>query len=345
MNRLFIFTLFFLYLLSPTLSLACRCLQPSLERSFHTADLVFLAKVLEETATNKQLRTFSARLIGEAYKGNPDEVITLTTARSSAACGIDFEIGKTYLLFGKKNASGEPPYLYNFCDGSRHFNPKNPQAHSGFSDAPASSISRILANLSTTNFIQKHGTGGVPLKSSVRGILRLNENQKPAALTVYAAPQESAQTMPELTSFEQLQLKEYTYEKSGALVYEKKDNWFKVKDKNNKNGWIHNNKSQYDFIPLSELLISRSTYLTPEWNGLIWPEPGAGIPFKLNVPKEQMIEVKRTQKIADSLWLYIKVHKGDPCTDGQTDTFQASGWIPAWNEHGNLTCWFWSRGC
>lgn len=326
---------------------ACRCRPLPLETYYHNAEIVFIARALKQTAPsmpNNRI-TLALQTIGSFYKGKAHESFSYTTPQTTAECGISFVEGQSYLLFGEREPDKDNTFLFHTCSGSRPFDPQSPSGNSDFLDAPATRVLPTLISLSRIHQVQEHGIGGVPLHDSIIGILTLSLDEKP--LPLYQRHSSSSPKIQDLTSLSQVHTKEFAYEEPGAVVYERTGEWYRLKRSDNTYGWVQGPDQSGTFHPLSELLLRRLSYTTSRWDGMLWPDPGAGIPRRVDTDarKTTAIDIIKTTRIADSLWLYIRLHRKDPCAGTSKNTYQASGWIPAWNTDGELTTWFWSRGC
>lgn len=120
---------------------ACRCRQQSLEGYYSQAEIVFFAKILaERSESDAAQREVAFQLVGEAFKGDPQKISALRSARSSSQCGLEFEIGSTYLIF-THSLPDTPGIAYvNYCQGSRRFDPDKPSTAADFSDSPAAGV-------------------------------------------------------------------------------------------------------------------------------------------------------------------------------------------------------------
>jgi hypothetical protein len=134
-----------------------------------------------------------------------------------------------------------------------------------------------------------------------------------------------------------------------AVVHETRERWARLETGERKDAWLLRPEGA-GYHAIEEVLPSRLGYLTAGWDGFLWPSPGAGIPFRASVPeslrREPPIEVLGAERVAESLWLRIRVLAHDPCGEpkGEGDRAQ-EGFVPAWNASGDLTSWFHSRGC
>ena len=113
--------------------LACRCAQQSLEAYFSHADTVARVKVVGVTATAESRR---ARLeILRLFKGQPET--GLSTATSSASCGLNLYVGQELWLFGTVDDSGVSA---NYCDGTR-------PVDQDFQNTPAEDVEVMLSGI------------------------------------------------------------------------------------------------------------------------------------------------------------------------------------------------------
>ena len=131
MIRIFLLKGFFLLLVSLTeltKSFACTCIgKATIEQSYGSADIVYSGKVIavyiDEDSTSYRFRRVlhlvTTFVIDEIYKGEnqKSDTIQIITAYESASCGIHFEMGRSYIVYAKKNEFSsvkiEFPYLYS----------------------------------------------------------------------------------------------------------------------------------------------------------------------------------------------------------------------------------------
>jgi len=114
MKKNFLIVLFLIFI--STESFACSCggrhesLSKQVKRSFDNTDLIFTGKVIKITEINNSLLKSSADPIiytfeiiqvikGQVQKKN----IEIASAISSASCGYNFRIGKSYLVYSRKS--------------------------------------------------------------------------------------------------------------------------------------------------------------------------------------------------------------------------------------------------
>ena len=89
---------------------ACSCefdsepAKKQIQNSYIGADAVFSGKVVEIKESPMNSRDFIIKFkVAKSWKGESSQEITISTAKESAMCGFNFEIGKIYLVyaFGK----------------------------------------------------------------------------------------------------------------------------------------------------------------------------------------------------------------------------------------------------
>ncbi|NUO79714.1 T9SS type A sorting domain-containing protein [candidate division KSB1 bacterium] len=86
---------------------ACSCLPfPPPAEAVAKADAVFLGKVLAFDEIAGQSRRLAHLEVIKIWKGRPNEADRVTTALNEAACGFDFVVGKTYLVYANKDENG-----------------------------------------------------------------------------------------------------------------------------------------------------------------------------------------------------------------------------------------------
>jgi hypothetical protein len=110
-------------------------------------------------------------------------------------------------------------------------------------------------------------------------------------------------------------------------------------------GWV---RSDEGFTPLADLLgADRLTYVTADWDGKIYPDPGAAAFTKFAAPSAERRDVHfktlDTQVLDGKLWLKVQLIS-NPCSEEEVREL-ATGWIPAETRDGTVWAWFYSRGC
>ncbi len=88
-------------------SQACTCLPPPpVAQAVAAADAVFLGKVVSFELAPSQTERVAQFEIIKIWKGRPVEVAQIFTPENEAACGFDFRVGETYLVYASKDDSG-----------------------------------------------------------------------------------------------------------------------------------------------------------------------------------------------------------------------------------------------
>jgi hypothetical protein len=102
---------------------ACTCLPPTVESSYNGSDDVVRARVLFALNLGSTIRYFAR--VEHTYKGclQEPEFVVLRTPSSSAACGVQLQLGQEYLVFGHAAGSywGLTQLAINLCDGNQTF--------------------------------------------------------------------------------------------------------------------------------------------------------------------------------------------------------------------------------
>lgn len=94
----------FLFLLfGASKSFACSCAPPSQTTNddFQKAAAVFTGRVL--SVQRKDNFVMVKLAVQKYWKGKVSNEIKITTAKDSAACGFNFEVGKDYLVYATDN--------------------------------------------------------------------------------------------------------------------------------------------------------------------------------------------------------------------------------------------------
>jgi hypothetical protein len=131
-------------------------------------------------------------------------------------------------------------------------------------------------------------------------------------------------------------VEEYAYEDEGLVVYERKQEWVRVKLKQG-SAWIQIPQGG-KFLPLEELLVETLTFLTKEWDGKLAKTAGGVMGPKLKTEVEPTVKVVGNKRIDGKLWVNLAIYDASPC-EVATPKVIARGWVPA------RVVWFYSRGC
>lgn len=113
----------FIPFLQPQAAWACSCMRSTPEEQVERADVVFTGRVID-----KKMKTVESTPLGglnwvqwtfevEAdHKGSVSEQVTVESASNSAACGINFQMGKRYQVFANQSNTALRASL---CSGTR----------------------------------------------------------------------------------------------------------------------------------------------------------------------------------------------------------------------------------
>ncbi len=174
-------------------------------------------------------------------------------------------------------------------------------------------------------------TGGVVATTPIR------------ALAVYSAPDGGLDSMRQIEDFRELHWREYAYEAGAAVVTGRQGDWLRIELADGSNGWVRPGPAE-QFLSLAELYAGTMTHLVRTWSGRLWRQDRGGwYADPSGHVGETAVEVVATETIGDTLWLEVVIPEIPPCGGGRQQS--ARGWIPAWDENGELNVWFYSRGC
>lgn len=89
---------------------ACSCLArdesnlvgQTVSENFRQATAIFTGRVLQVNRKNNQPNVTVKLAVQKRWKGKISNEIKIVTAADSAACGFNFEVGKTYLVYASE---------------------------------------------------------------------------------------------------------------------------------------------------------------------------------------------------------------------------------------------------
>lgn len=116
----------------------------------------------------------------------------------------------------------------------------------------------------------------------VVGILELPPTMRrdQGSFDLRETPTTAGRVVAVILSVEALERAEFSYETSGALVYQREHGWSLVRTSEGVAGWLAPDGAGR-FHPLEELLRERLTYLTDDWDGQITPVAGGADPVRV----------------------------------------------------------------
>ena len=139
--------------------------------------------------------------------------------------------------------------------------------------------------------------------------------------------------------------REHGYEEESAVVYGEADRWLLLGLADGGRRWVSRSAGQY--LPMDTLLQDRLSYLTDAWDRTLHaaPDPGSDLtrfPHPLESGDGPPTRLLQTRITGGRLWLEVEL-LDDVCTV-DTSRVIGRGWVPAWTG-GEVTMWYWSRGC
>jgi hypothetical protein len=167
-----------------------------------------------------------------------------------------------------------------------------------------------------------------------------------AALTLFTDPEPTSRVAAVISSPEAVDHAEYGYEEAGALVYGRQDGYFLIRTARGM-AWLDPQKAGA-FHGLEELLSDGLTYLTDRWDGFVSPSPGTLNRTRVARPPgrdQEDVRVGGFRGVGGRLWVQVEVMSHSICESVEPPTVKARGWVPAHDEAGAPTVWFYSRGC
>lgn len=357
-----------LALLAADVAVACRCAPRPLEAYLAEAELAFLAHVdaVRVVPGEPPHRLVDFTMQRAPFKG--PETTVLATPLSSASCGVPAAAGEIYLVFATRHAPGAALAWFDSCNGTRRLVDGERFAPPFEGLTTAEALARLAAAAGPPALhlpTAAPGTGAAPQAvlplpgdphAQLVGLLELpalpnpvgsaSTPRAPRELALRAQPQADAPVMARVDALAALETRESSYEQPAAVVRERRPQWYRLALRDGRSGWLAAADAGA-FHALPDLVVNRLNYLTAEWDGWLWPSPGAGYPLtapRAGRPGEQPARVLGSEVIGDTLWWQVEVLDRSPC-DGPGERVAQAGWIPAYTPAGALTAWYHSRGC
>lgn len=311
----------------PGEALSCRCRPLTLSGHFAAADHVFFATLRGVSPLDGDI-ALAFEVHGSPYKGQLDR--TWRTAAQAAACGLPLAVGGRYLVFAVDGEEAGQARV-GTCDGSRRLDDNGDVPD--FVDVPGRHVPRQLEAMAA---MQGGPLSGLPGADALRGLLVAGTE------TLALAPRaggEAAETVP----VSALLRREVAYEEPAVVVTaQAQEGWYRVR-LGDRSAWVHAPAAVFHRYP--EVAVNRLNYLTAAWDGVLWPQPGAGLPFRLARDGDEVpARVLGVTWLAGHPWLQVDVLGADPCQGG-TPASRAGGYLPAYGIDGEPTAWFHARGC
>ena len=188
--------------------------------------------------------------------------------------------------------------------------------------------------------------------SKVRGPIATIERLKPAARPGDQGCYEVSVVVRRLAdgSAERLPTDDSGYEEVRAVVYEQRENWFRIMIPHG-SAWIERTDSD-GYFSYPEQLSGEAflNYLRPGWDGKIWKNPGVGTAepapaaWQSHGKDEIPVRVLSTEIVKGEEWVRV-VFENESCGTSLGNLPRLEGWLPAYRSSGNTSIWFYSRGC
>jgi hypothetical protein len=147
---------------------------------------------------------------------------------------------------------------------------------------------------------------------------------------------------------EEIPTDESDYEVQAAVVYERAGSWFRIALQRG-SGWIAR-QTESDFQPYPEALEQKLTYIREGWDGRLWRAPASGTsarvpstwtPYLGDDVSAQILEVRR---VRDETWIRVRLD-AERCGETLKGVVATTGWLPAYQQSGRTSLWFYARGC
>lgn len=353
-------------LLASNAALACRCSEQTLQQYFGNSDMAFVATLISAELPSHELSADSETLGQQILRfsavdrylkapaelaGNPAATPRFVTATSSAQCGLAPHLGARYVVFAQIDSRKPGTAIIDSCNGSR---PIAGEFAQSFIDTPAANVTQQLDALAAADILaavsQRQPSSSNPLNETMVGLLTLESLEQGGSIKTFQRPDSSEDIPaedPRIVHFsDELISREISAETPAAEVYAQLDGWLKVHRQGLGFRWVQEAEAG-PFWPYDTLPIRWLSYLNTEWDGYIWPDPGAGLPWyaKASDHSEHAIVVHDSQRIGGSLWFKVELLSESPCEGIDPPRSLAAGWIPAYGSSGKPAVWFYSRGC
>lgn len=337
----------------PALGHACRCEQRTLAEYFAAADTVLFARAV---ATNElsERRSIAFELLVPSYKGADNAVtgdtLTFSTAKSSASCGIEADIGAVYVVFARTQDGDEQQWV-DYCSGTRVQLSENVAEPQGFVDVPARFVASQLNGLAGM-VVLRDVAANAPNENDADnehliGLLAIPALADGGEIAVFVDTDADTPPVAQLTDMNAVEFREYSYEQPGAVVYTQEPGWYRIRLASGQFGWLRAADSG-SYFPYRDLPPDRLSYLNQHWSGFVWPEAGAGLPQRSLLATADAAEIPvnviESKLIGGMPWFRVEIYADEICT-GTEPSVAISGWVPGYGRSGEPSLWFYSRGC
>ncbi len=141
-----------------------------------------------------------------------------------------------------------------------------------------------------------------------------------------------------------LPTREFDYENPAAIVVDRQQHWYKIRLTDGA-AWLQAPRRS-EFLGLDRLLTGKLTYLTEEWDGRLAASAGGLLRGDVRSDlSERPVRVTEVRRASGDIWIHVDILETSPCDTGGDPPVTSGGWVRAHAVSGELTVWFYSRGC
>ena len=165
----------------------------------------------------------------------------------------------------------------------------------------------------------------------------LGMGKAPNRIEAFAQPS-GAGTKRLLNWRTEAEVEQFEYEETGMVVFERQQDWMRVKTKTGANLWVKMPQGGR-FATIIELLEGSLTYLTKEdWDESLSKVAGGPRGPKIKTELEPTVRIVNKQVLNGRLWVEVTIFDASPCEVPKPKVI-ARGWVPA------RMVWFHAGGC
>ncbi len=174
---------------------------------------------------------------------------------------------------------------------------------------------------------------------------RLPFDKRP--VKIYASPDEKSKLIGVITEKDDLELMTHRPEEVSSVCYDLRKGWYLIGVfLNNKHAkaWV-SPKDAGTFRSTADLVEKGPTYVTKNWDGLLFDKAGAQKPSQQikNLLKMFKVVILNKETSGNQLWFQVELFEidGESCSD----KVSAEGWVPLYTNKGKLNLKYSFIGC